>query len=141
MQAHLFAELEGRPVTLVASNAYGDPFSRVARLGSVDIRPRMPGGSPWEIVLRLRARPDDIYTREFPIYPVILLRGEHRLDFKTMGFPPRTDSIRSFCTSYAAVWSIAAAHCAGLGAVLVDTTEAALRSHRERYPDRYVGRP
>src|SRR4051812_26765813 len=72
-----------RPITVVLSNVYGDPFVDIGRLTSAVVGPRRVGGwSPWQLSISLiepRKRTPTGYTRDFPAAPVLLLWGQHTI--------------------------------------------------------------
>ena len=138
LRAQLFTELEGKPVTAVCVNIGGDPFREIAGLSRAMIGPRAGGGwSPWRLSLSLREkgkRSDIDLNRDFPVEPVILLRGEHKLDFSEITRPPLTagSTLRWHCASFAGVWIMVSVYCARVGEVLLDTTAAAIKYQQAR---------
>ena len=114
----------------------GEPYSKLARLEDAAITPRTPGGnSSWQLSLRLREkgkRSDRRIDNDFPVDPVILLRGWHALNFENYGPPPRNGG------HIAVPWARVADYCrkiASVDAVLVDTTELAMRFRLMRFPE------
>ena len=106
------------------------------------IGPRPGGGwSPWQLSLSLREkgqRADIDLTRDFPVEPVILLRGGHTLDFSEITRPPLTAgcTLRWHCASFSAVWVMTSVYCARIGEVLIDTSAAVIRYQQARWPER-----
>jgi hypothetical protein len=107
-------------VTVVCAIAMtGGPFSKVAKLSGASIQPRAAGGNfPWEISLLLREkgkRTDVGIQRDFPTGHVILLRGEHALDFGALDLPPMHwgNPVNGIPTgdSFAAAWQTVSAYC------------------------------
>lgn len=150
LQAKLFVDLQGKPVTLVSTNVLGDPLSREVVFESAMIGPRpawmtgalmdVPGGwSPWRLLLSLREKGKYFtHDRDFPVEPVILLRGAHALDFSEITrLPIRADSgMRWHCGSFAGVWTVVSSYCERYAEVLLDTSAAAIRYQQARWPER-----
>jgi hypothetical protein len=134
LRARLFPEIEGQTVTMVSDKVFGEPFSETDRLRSAIVCGPAGGGySPWKLDLHFHKH---YYGRDFPVAPVILLRGAHALDFDSLRFPPieALGGTRVHCETYDTVWAMVAAHCedvAGAEAMLIDTTAAAIAHHRE----------
>jgi hypothetical protein len=147
MRADLFDDLRDTYLTVVFGNISGDPVSEIARLRRAEVRPGC-GTAPWQIDLTLRFRHKRSSTgliRDFPTAPLILLRGEYALDFDKLDLPPikARSGVRVHCASYTDEWRLVARHCVGVlkkkpERMLIDTTEAALQAHRERWPGYYM---
>ena len=139
MQAELFTELKGKPVTLVLGMAMGGaPFSKTGRLA----RASCARGLIWLGVIEKRKRNPTSFQYNFSYRPVILLRGEHALDFRPL--LPRIESsifdseMLVHRDSYGDTWRKVAAYCAdtaGAKAVLIDTSEAAAQLHAKWLPE------
>ena len=119
-QAELFAELRGERIMVVTGGG-GQPFRRTGRLVSVILQL----ADEWQLRVKYYGDKGDIaqVKRAFPRAPLILLQGEHKLDFDRLALPP-------VAHNYAEVWRIVASYCAeiaGSDAVLLDTTETTIR--------------
>ena len=74
----------------------------------------VPGGwSPWRLLFSLREKGKYFtHDRDFPVEPVILLRGAHALDFSEITRLPISDSgMRWHCGSFAGVWTVVSSYC------------------------------
>lgn len=136
MRAELLADLKDQPITLVAAAAMtAEPWTEVGRFECARIGPRAAGGkSPWELMFDYRHKRRHLsICRDFPVDPVILLRGAHTLDVKEIiGSVPYvgTHYHRYRDESYPALWALVSTACeqaAGADRVLIDTTAEAIR--------------
>jgi hypothetical protein len=139
MQAKLFTELKGEKITLVCAAAMmGEPFSEVGRLDWAFVTP----GGLYVGLIKKGKRNATGFRREFPNDNVILMQGACALDFRSIGFPPckSASGLRWHCPSFDTVWTMVSAHCREIAGsdVLLDTTAAAVKSHRDRHPERYA---
>jgi hypothetical protein len=115
------------PATVVASNAYGDPFVKTGRLVSAVVKPA--GGtswrSPWELrvgIIPPRDRNSSYFDRNFPIDAVLLMWGMY--DISLTDLPALTTPIRWHCKNFAAAWQEMARRCHATGCVWLDTVAA-----------------
>jgi hypothetical protein len=143
MQAKLFTDLKGKKITLVCAAAMmGEPFSEVGRLSWAHVGPggsRSPGVLSVGLIRKGKRNPIG-FCKEFPNDNVILMQGAYALDFRSIGFPPCTTPLRWHCPSFGTVWTMVSAHCREIAGsdVLLDSTAASVKSHRDRHPERYA---
>lgn len=142
LQAKLFEEFQGDHLTVIFANMAGDPVKEIARLVTASVKPRPAGGkSPWQIEIWLRQkgkRHSVGIPRDFPTDPLIVMQGEHDLNFSNL-LPPISarSGLRWHCDSYAKAWQSIASYCGSIAKpeqLLLDTTEASIRWQRQRWP-------
>lgn len=143
LQARLFPELKGKPITVVFGSAMGGApvYETDIKFDMANIQPRAAGGnSPWELSLwwlRYRKRNETGTTQDFPVDPVILLKRHHTLDFAPL-LPSLKNEMLVHHDGYGDTWRKVGAYCAevaGAKAVLIDTTEAAALWHSKWLPE------
>jgi hypothetical protein len=130
-----------RPATIVASNVYGEPFTKLGHLSRVLVRPSSRR-TPWEISVEIRPkqkRGHESYVREFPDDTVLLIWGHHEIDLSDL--PPPTNFLRWHCPSFGPAWREVANRCyaAAPDDVWLDTIGAAVKANELRHRSAPVG--